>query len=230
MKEVVIASRDLAAFARLSARSLTVALRQQAWLRPGGDPEAHTAAAGLVALPDANSTPLRALFGGQQHRRGRTTMTATTKVDRDKLAGELKALASEHLGRLEPLTAEVTAAEAAHAGAAEVLDGAARSVREARLAVTVANNDHGRARGPIERALRDDVAAKLAEFRVWCRGQAEYLRGAPEKRVPDREARAQATVSAVQSIERLSLLSDDALDQRLAALRAEIGDEAVAAS
>ena len=65
MKEVVIASRDLAAFARLSARSLTVAQRQQAWLRPGSDPEAHTAAAGLVAAAEHQLNAAEDALGGR---------------------------------------------------------------------------------------------------------------------------------------------------------------------
>ena len=155
-------------------------------------------------------------------------MTTATKTDRTALAAQLEDLAREHQELLAPLTAEVTVAMDAHAKAAEVLDGAARIVQEARLAVAAEGTRRDRTRGPIERELRDDVAAKLAEFRAWCVNQRDTMSskastvGADELRAL--QARSGMVPHAIQEIERLGLLADDELEKRLSDLRAEIGD------
>ena len=155
-------------------------------------------------------------------------MTTETRVDRNKLAGELKALASEHLELMVPLQADLQAAQAAHAEAVEALKGATNVAGAAQVACTAEARQHERQRAPIEATLRDDVATELAEFRGWCVVQRDAFSSKASTVNADElralRSRSGMVFHAIQEIAKLGLLPHDELDQRLSELRAEIGD------
>ena len=153
-------------------------------------------------------------------------MTTETRVDRDKLAAGLEDLARAHQELQAPLQADLQAAQAAHAEAVEALKGATNVAGAAQVACTAEARQHERQRAPIEATLRDGAAARLGEFRAFCvqlkddmRDKASLAKGDELRAL---QARSSVALDAIREIERLGLLGDDALDERLARLRVEI--------